>query len=554
MAIRVTKHHIGAEIISILTRGMYPDPKDALREYVQNGVDAGADNIEIKIRGSSIVVADDGYGMEEDIMKDAVRVGISDKNPNADVGFRGIGIYSAFHLCDELRIYSRAKGKSNPNFLIFDFQNMRETLKQQQLDRFKGKITGEQLIDLQSILQSNIKLKKLKLNKFPETGTRVEMRNLDSSFFKSLSRFDEVADYLRQVVPLHFDRNNFKWAKKIEEKVSDICKEHKAQFNLVNLTLQVDTKIERLYRPYTDNVFHDKSPLMPIFRKIKSNEDFFGVAWGCLNAVRKKITNTSLRGFLLKKQGFALGRRSEMAKHFGKRTTYFDRYVGEIIVVKQDLLPNAARTDFEVSTLRTSFYEALAKVAMDYNDKANKYQEYTLGDEQLESAIDRIEELESAILFSYEKVDQLLDYIVEIRGIWKQIDDRIKRGSFRDEKIGAAKDFVKTAKSLEKQIQSFIKAKKDKGKTRRTKETPETKSLKRRIKLAKKRKKKSDEKQPEDLVEVFESIDITLSEEAKRGLEVIDERFVQASTSNREDYLMVLKELKEELEDLLSGE
>ncbi len=554
MAIRVTKHHIGAEIISILTRGMYPDPKDALREYVQNGVDAGADNIEIKIRGSSIVVADDGYGMEEDIMKDAVRVGISDKNPNADVGFRGIGIYSAFHLCDELRIYSRAKGKSNPNFLIFDFQNMRETLKQQQLDRFKGKITGEQLIDLQSILQNNIKLKKLKLNKFPETGTRVEMRNLDSSFFKSLSRFDEVADYLRQVVPLHFDRNNFKWAKKIEEKVSDICKEHKAQFNLVNLTLQVDTKIERLYRPYTDNVFHDKSPLMPIFRKIKSNEDFFGVAWGCLNAVRKKITNTSLRGFLLKKQGFALGRRSEMAKHFGKRTTYFDRYVGEIIVVKQDLLPNAARTDFEVSTLRTSFYEALAKVAMDYNDKANKYQEYTLGDEQLESAIDRIEELESAILFSYEKVDQLLDYIVEIRGIWKQIDDRIKRRSFRDEKIGAAKDFVKTAKSLEKQIQSFIKAKKDKGKTRRTKETPETKSLKRRIKLAKKRKKKSDEKQPEDLVEVFESIDITLSEEAKRGLEVIDERFVQASTSNREDYLMVLKELKEELEDLLSGE
>src|SRR5207248_11166954 len=41
---------IGGEIISILTKGMYTDPKDALREYVQNGVDANSDKITIKIR------------------------------------------------------------------------------------------------------------------------------------------------------------------------------------------------------------------------------------------------------------------------------------------------------------------------------------------------------------------------------------------------------------------------------------------------------------------------------------------------------------------------
>ncbi len=34
---RFNKFDIGVEIIAILTRGMYPDPKDALREYIQNG-------------------------------------------------------------------------------------------------------------------------------------------------------------------------------------------------------------------------------------------------------------------------------------------------------------------------------------------------------------------------------------------------------------------------------------------------------------------------------------------------------------------------------------
>ena len=50
--------------------------------------------------------------------------------------------------------------------------------------------------------------------------------------------------------------------------------------------------------------------------------------------------------------------------------------------------------------------------------------------------------------------------------------------------------------------------------------------------MAEKRKKKSAAEQPESLIDVFESMDITLSEEIKRGLEVIDEKFVQASASN----------------------
>lgn len=57
---RFNKFDIGTEIIAILTRGMYPDPKDALREYIQNGVDAKANHID----ENNIIVHDNGYGMD----------------------------------------------------------------------------------------------------------------------------------------------------------------------------------------------------------------------------------------------------------------------------------------------------------------------------------------------------------------------------------------------------------------------------------------------------------------------------------------------------------
>jgi len=550
MAIRITKHHIGAEVISILTRGMYPDPKDALREYVQNGVDANAKNIEIKIRGTSIVVIDDGHGMSEDTMKAAIRVGISDKNPNADVGFRGIGIYSAFHLCDELCIYSKAKSKQTPYRLTFNFKGMRETLKKQEFDRLSGKITGEQLIDLQSILQSNIKLKKQDVTKFPKTGTRVEIKGLDNSFFKSLAKFDEVASYLRQVVPLHFDQENFKWGKKIEKKICDICEKHNTALNLVNLNLQVDSKKENLYRAYTDKLFHENSPMLPVFQNIKLNNDFFGVAWGCLNQIRRKITDTELRGFILRKQGFALGKRSDMSRHFGKRTTYFDRYIGEIIVVTPDLLPNAARTDFEVSTLRTDFYKCLADVATSYNNKADEHQEFTKGDEELDKAIEYIEKVEDNILYSYEKTDQLLDYLVEVRQISDQLKKRINRQVLRPQSIDRGKEVLKFARNLEKQIQIFI----SKSRSKKSQTTPEDKSNKRRKKTPKKQSQSTSQTYPDTLVGVFESLDVTLSKDLNKSLEILDEKFVQASTSSKADYLEILKELKDELEELLMGE
>ncbi len=550
MSIAITKYDIGAEIISILTKGMYSDPRDALREYIQNSVDAEAKNIEIKIRGNSIVVEDDGLGMNEETIRRAIRIGISDKNPKVDVGFRGIGIYSSFHLCDRLYIYSKSKESDMPHLLIFNFKVMRGILEQQQIGRLSGKITGDQLIDLQSILQRNIEFKNLTIDKFPKTGTRVEIEGLDPNFFKSLSKFEEVAEYLRQVVPLHFNPDKFKWTKIIEDKISAICIEHKAEFKLVNLTLQVNTQIEKLYRPYTNDYF-ESEPLKPIFREIKTRGYFFGVAWGCLNSARKKIADKELRGFLIKKQGFAIGKRADLAKYF-RRTTYFDRYIGEIIVVNTDLLPNAPRTDFETSPLRTLFYEALSDVASHYNEKADEYQEYTKGDEQLDEAIAKLKEIEANISFYSENTEQLINFIVEVRKIHDEIEGRLQRNVLRQDRKPDARKVVSSAKSLEKEIQRLIDETRKGIKAKSEGKTPEARSLERLRKLPEAKHRKSTS-EPVSLFEVFSNIDLPISEQLKDILDIIDERFIQASASNKSDYLLILKNLQEEIEDELSG-
>jgi hypothetical protein len=552
MGIKMTKHDIGAEIISILTKGMYFDPRDALREYVQNAIDANAQNIGIKIRGNSIVVEDDGCGMDEETMRKAVRIGISDKNPNVDVGFRGIGIYSSFHLCENLCIYSRPKTDNIPYLLSFDFKKMREILHQQQAARLKGDLTGDQLIDLQSLIEKHIEFKILNTNKFLKVGTRVEMINLDPNFFKSLTKFDEVAEYLRQVVPLHFHPEKFKWSKKIENKISEICREYKTEFKLVSLTLQVNTQIEKLYRPYTDECFIGE-PLEPHFKEVKIRGYFFGVGWGCLNPVRRKISDRELRGFLIKKQGFAIGKRINIAKYF-RRTTYFDRYIGEIIVVHPELLPNAPRTDFEISSLRVLFYEALSGIATEYNVIADKYQEYTKGDEQLDEAIKKLKEIESKISFYAENTEQLVNIIMNVRKIHEEINGRLGRKVLREERIAEARDVVRSAKALEREIQRFISQARERGKVKRKGKTPEVKSIERIKKLPEVKDKELFEKPPENLVEIFDILDISVSKQVKTILELIDEKFIQALASNKTEYLSILKNLKDEIEDVLTEE
>ena len=106
MKVPLEPWEIGGELLDILSRGLYSDARDVIREYAQNGIDANASHILVTVAGPQVVIRDDGVGMDWETIRKARRFGLSEKNSRDNVGFRGIGLYSAFGMCEILSITS----------------------------------------------------------------------------------------------------------------------------------------------------------------------------------------------------------------------------------------------------------------------------------------------------------------------------------------------------------------------------------------------------------------------------------------------------------------
>ncbi len=547
---KLNKYDIGGEIISILTKGMYPDPKDALREYIQNGVDAGAFNINLKVRQDSIVVEDDGKGMNHDVMRKAVRVGISEKNPSKNVGFLGIGIYSSFHLCDKLSIFSR--GTENiPNKMEMDFGGMRAILDLQKEKRLNGETNPDELIDLQTLLEQYITLSEnntLKNDEFPDKGTRVELSGLEMEFYTALSDFEDVAEYLRNVIPLHFDKDNFSYAEEVENEISKICSEHNQKFEIIHLNLLINSRREKLYRPYKDIEFYSKDkvkPLPPVFYPIENGE-FFGVAWGCLNSLRKKVENRALRGFILKKQGFSVGKRESMVKYFQRGSTFFDRYSGEIIIVNPNLIPNASRTELEYSPLRSIFYEHLVEVTEKLDEYGHRYQEYTKGDDELSKLNDIIKEELGSYNENEGSPEILVSKIIKVKEVINDLQGRIERKGFRADTLVMAKSLMDRTKELEIVFQERLRTlTEDKNKKKQVKKQSALQIAKKLSQL--KITQLAENKKYESLQELLKDLEFNIDVELEEVIYLIDEKFIQKVATNRDEYYSLLNELKDEI-------
>lgn len=548
---KLTRHDIGGELISIITKGMYADPKDALREYVQNGVDALAETISIKIRHNSISITDDGHGMNKIVMRKAIRVGISDKNPKKSVGFMGIGIYSSLHLCDKLCIYSKTKDE-RPHQLTLNFADIRFDLENQKDLKLEGQSESEQQIDLQTLLENNIEFTELDDFEFPKTGTRIEMIGLDGNFFGTLSKYEEVSEYLERVVPLPFSPE-FVHGAKIQKHILDICRKNNAVFRTIDLFLDINGNEQRLFRPYKDSDFRDKShpddsPLEPKFYELNSAEGFLGLAWGCLNNGRRTIPNGKVRGFIIKKQGFTIGKREDLIVHYG-RPTYFNRYVGEFIAVHPKLLPNGPRTDFEHSSIRTTFYGVLQQIAIKFNKVADEYQEHQKAEEDLYSAIEKYNEITAQIEFFQDNGDKLLDFFQTLNTINSSLKKKLDADKLKGSNNEKAHETIKGINGLLEDIKSYLDIKKNKK--RKVTVTNNSSII---AKIITPNLIKPLEPSAENLIEVIQMIGLELNTDLKTIIDIIDEKFIKSQSFSREDYLKKLNDLKQDIEEIYESE
>ena len=156
-------------------------------------------HIVITVDGSQAVIRDDGLGMNEEQIRIARRFGISDKSPREMVGYRGIGIYSAFGICEEMTITSRQAGMSDVVGWRFRFGEMRRLLEADKASEVR-----------QGIGLPDIMYQYSELFTEPYHGnvvdhfTIVELEGIEDEYRAQLNNATQVNDYLLNTIPVAF--------------------------------------------------------------------------------------------------------------------------------------------------------------------------------------------------------------------------------------------------------------------------------------------------------------------------------------------------------------
>jgi|GEM_PF-1172215 len=418
---------IGPELLPILTVGLYRDVLDTLREYIQNAIDAGCKSIRVTIAPESVLIRDDGDGMTEERARAAIRLGVSDKNPRENVGFRGIGIYSAFNLCDQLTLYTCAANPSDGYRVAFDFQKMRNLLL---IERDRRKQGDPPELDLEGMLEKTVSIRAADVTDqlgraepagsnghgpISGKGTLAELAGVLPDARDRLLDEPAVRTYLENNVPLPF-HESFPYKDDLEREFTQ------RSGRVVPLKLKVGvTEARDMYRPYIPEMFTNHRGYPPKIYEVKHASRTFGFAWICHNDSRVVLPAASLRGLLIRRLDFAIGSRQLLEPFFG-RVVFSRRITGEIIVTDPALIPNASRSDFEPNAARHSFFQygigGLLKQVEAYSDKLQREDK---AKEVLEEVAAQLHAIRTSLPAKQGNIEQLLKDSAAVADLSRQL-------------------------------------------------------------------------------------------------------------------------------------
>ena len=335
---------VGAELLEILSTGLYSDARDAIREYAQNGIDAGATTILVTVDGPRVVVRDDGTGMDQETLLKARRFGMSEKTSQLHVGYRGIGVYSAFGMCDTLTITTKQGGDEALISLQFDFGRMRQLLEG---DRAAEKREELPLVD---VITRHTKTARRPYppDRIDEHFTVVSLDGVGQEYRSQLSDASGLNAYLLRTLPIAFPEQAY--GKAVNEWLGK-----KVGLNPVRVVLRIGQEPEAQLSPLiAEDV---REPEVGHLNDKSGNP--IALLWHAVSTTGNRISgfdgedeSSGTSGFLLRLKGFTLGNRLTLKPLWpaiGGRTLYH-HYTGELhVLTRANVYPNAARDNLEPS-------------------------------------------------------------------------------------------------------------------------------------------------------------------------------------------------------------
>jgi molecular chaperone HtpG len=398
LSAEVTSHpgpFIGYQLLNIITSGMYDDPLMVYREYVQNAVDSidlanqqgvldrDQEAINMRIDGDSrsITIEDNGLGLpSRSALEVLLNLGSSPKDGTEQRGFRGIGRLGGLAYCDFLTFETRSANDDKVAVVEWDRRKLDAICagpeKKQTLSEVVNQITKTYLRE--------------PLSDDPSHFFRAKMNNVRRFHSDRLMSVKVVRDYLSQVSPVSYDKDNFTYAQKIEEYFSNVP-------GFRNYRLTVNGK--NVTRPYVDQIqistnsddrIRDAEPF-----ELPGTEGPLARGWYAVMDYRGALPQAvAMRGIRVRQGNIQVGDEFFLAPLYLERR-FATWTIGEIQISNHNIRPNARRDGFEQTPEYESFLEQssvlgrfLSQQCRKSSGQRSRYQALARKIEDLESNLD----------------------------------------------------------------------------------------------------------------------------------------------------------------------
>lgn len=360
-----TDEIIGARLIETITAGLYDGNLNCVREYVQNSVDEGAKNIDISLEnGNTLVIHDDGPGMDESALKKALSIGVSSKE-GGQIGWRGLGIWSGVSASTKIVILSKMKNKPKLRMEIDNEILRNASQSNEPITAILTKATSE--------IEEVALGKRESLENDHFTTIRLEMILPNQRRFFSDK---DICQYLQKIVPAPFDLVRFPRLAEVNSYLSD---------NGVTFPhVEIRFNNERIYRPpYNGNLYYE--PIIPY--TFTFEEKTIAIGW-FITTRESKTLKWPNGGIFFKKKGMTIGDENLIKSFY--TGSYNQWQYGEIHVVSEKIRENAGRNGFEYNSDEfKSLYEQVENCITQLQS-ANRYQAETVKSRKLNSVSSKI--------------------------------------------------------------------------------------------------------------------------------------------------------------------
>ena len=333
---------IGADILRLITAGMYNNPLVLYREYLQNSADAIASQgdlscsvtVDLDPLGSRITIVDDGTGLSPDEARRClIHIGHSTKDPKVNRGFRGIGRLSALAFADRVHFTTRTCAHDSVTQVTWDGRLLRN------LDLTR--------IDAETAIAKCTTIRALPDETWPHRFFQVDIRGVSRHAASALLNLDSVRRYIGEVCPVPM-ASCFPLASEIR----DLLTTHANYFVLDVRVNGDDYPIERPFGqtiPLTD---HYNAPFhrleTRVIPRIDSSQPA-AVLWLAHTPYSGSIpSRLSIRGLRARVGNIQIGT-DRIFEHLFLESRFNGWCVGEVHIIDNRIVPNGRRDYFEPS-------------------------------------------------------------------------------------------------------------------------------------------------------------------------------------------------------------